>query len=96
VIIPSFVTASGDEAMQDHLIYRTVIKLRQIFSIKHKVDLLEDKLRVNFLNWLDIVSRKIKKVTYFNGDLILVIEGANLITERDKHIENSMKFWIPR
>ena len=94
--MPSFVTASSDEATPDYLIYRTVIKLRQIFSVKQKVDLLEEKLRINFLNWLDIVSRKIKKVTYFDGDLILVIEGANLITEKDKHIENSMKFWVPK
>ena len=50
---------------------------------------------MNFEYWLDLVSRKIEKNQFFDGDLIIVIEGAHLITEGDKNIENNMKFWLP-
>ena len=73
-----------------------MVKLRETFNVKQKIDFLGDKIRINFLNWLDLISLKIKNITYFDGDLVLVIEGASLMLEQDSQQENSMKFWIPR
>lgn len=96
MIIPNFVTSANNDSNPHNLIYKVVVKLREIFNVKQKIDFLEDKIRINFLNWLDIISRKIKNVTYFDGDLIIIIEGASLMLEKDNMQENSMKFWIPK
>ncbi len=96
VIIPNFVNYKTKESSFFFLIYNTIIKIREIFNIKQNVHLSEEKLRMNFEYWLDLASRKIKKHTFFDGDLIIIIEGAHLIVEKNKDIESNFKFWLPK
>lgn len=96
VIVPNFVTYMPNEASSNYIIYKLIIKIREIFNIRRKLDLSEEKLRMNFYYWLDLASRKIKKLKYFDGDLIIVIEGVNFITDSDRNLETSLKFWLPK
>lgn len=96
VIIPNFVNYQTKQSSQFYIIYNTITKLREIFNIKRNVDNSEENLRMNFQYWLDLVNRKIMKNPYFDGDLIVVIEGAHLILDGDKGLENNLKFWLPK
>lgn len=96
VIIPNFITSAPNEYSANYIIYKIIIRLREIFNIRRKLDLSEEKLRTNFYYWLDLASRKIKKLKYFDGDLVIVIEGANYICDHDRHVETSLKFWLPK
>lgn len=96
VIIPNFVTYLSNENSPNSIIYKIIIKIREIFNIRQRLELSEEKLRINFYYWLDLASRKIKNLKYFDGDLIIVIEGVNYISDQDKHNESSLKFWLPR
>lgn len=39
-------------------IFRTLVKLRQEYDIQHRVEIIDDKLRMNFSRWLEIASLK--------------------------------------
>ena len=73
-----------------------MVKMKQIFNIKRGVDFRQSNLRKNFNNWLYLVSDKIKSKTYFDGDLVILIEGVNLFVEQDQDWEIDLKFWLPR
>ncbi len=94
VIIPNFVNYMTKESSSFYIIYNTINKIKEIFNIKRIIDPSEEKLRISFEHWLDIVSRKIERNRIFDGDLIVIIEGAHLIF--DKNLENNIKFWLPK
>ena len=96
VIIPIFVTFMHTESSPFTIIYKLLTRLRDIFNIQHRIDQSEEKLRKSLLYWLDLVSRRIRSTTFFDGDLIIVIEGANLLREKDRHVETSFLFWLPK
>ena len=73
-----------------------MVKIKQVFNLKRGVDFRENNLRKNFNNWLHLVSDKIRSKTFFDGDLIIVIEGVNLFVEQNHGWENDLKFWLPR
>jgi hypothetical protein len=50
----------GNNCNYFYAIYSILIKLRENFNIKQKVELLEERLRKYFYYWLDICSKKIK------------------------------------
>ena len=96
IIIPNFVNYQTKESSQFYIIYNIITKLREIFNIKRNVDNSEENLRMNFEYWLDLVSRKIEKNSFFDGNLIILIEGANLIIDDKSNLENNIKFWLPK
>jgi hypothetical protein len=73
-----------------------MVKIKQVFNLKRGVDFRENNLRKNFNNWLHLVSDKIRSKTFFDGDLIILIEGVNLFVEQNHGWENDLKFWLPR
>ena len=60
IIIPHFASAGGNNSNYFFTIYRILIKLREIFNIKQKVELLEEKIRKNFSYWLNLCQTKMK------------------------------------
>ena len=96
IVIPHFASAGGNNSNFHYSIYRILIKLREYFNIKQKVELLEEKIRKNFYYWLDICSRKIKKNVTFDGDILIIIEGIEHFRDMDSDTESNLKFWLPR
>lgn len=96
VVIPNFVTSLSSENSPNSIIYKIIIKIREIFNIRQRLELSEEKLRINFYYWLDLASRKIKNLKYFDGNLVILIEGVNFISDQDKNNESSLKFWLPK
>lgn len=96
VVIPLFVTLMHSESSPFSVVYRLLTRLRHIFSLQHRIDHSEEKLRKSFEYWLNLVSRRIKSTSFFDGDLIIVIEGASLLRERDQVTEASLRFWLPK
>ena len=96
VLVPNFVTYLSNDNSPNAIIYKIIIRIREIFNIRQRLELSEEKLRINFYYWLDLASRKMKNLKYFDGDLVIIIEGVNCITDQDKHTESSLKFWLPR
>ena len=96
IFLPIFISHKTAETCPFYVIYNLLIKLRRIFNIKRRVDLSAEKLRLSFYYWLDLVSRKIQKIKYFDADLVIIINAAHLIRENSKNIENNLKFWIPK
>ena len=96
IIIPHFASAGGNNSNYHYSIYRILIKLREYFNIKQKVELLEEKIRKNFYYWLDICSRKIMKNVTFDGDILIIIEGMEHFKSEDGNEESNLKFWLPK
>ena len=96
VIVANFVTNTHNDLNSNHVLHRIMVKIKQIFNLKRGVDFRENNLRKNFNNWLHLVSDKIRSKTFFDGDLIIVIEGVNLFVEQNHGWENDLKFWLPR
>ena len=60
MIVPHFASAGGTNRNYFYTIYRTLIKLRDIFNVKYKVELLEEKIRKYFPFWLELFQDKMK------------------------------------
>lgn len=91
IVIPHFASAGGNNSNYFYTIYRILIKLRELFNIKQKVELLEEKIRKNFYYWLDLCSRKIKKNVTFDGDIIIIIESIESFKEQEAEMEEKIK-----
>ena len=96
IVIPHFASAGGNSSNYHSSIYKILIKLREFFNIKQKVELLEEKIRKNFYYWLDICSRKMKKNVDFDGDILIIIEGIEHFRSEDGDEESDLKFWLPK
>lgn len=96
MIIANFVTNTHNDLNSNHVLHSIMVKIKQIFNLKRGVDFRENNLRKNFNNWLHLVSDKIRNKTFFDGDLIILIEGVNLFVEQNHGWENDLKFWLPR
>ena len=96
VIVANFVTNTHNDLNSNHVLHRIMVKIKQVFNLKRGVDFRENNLRKNFNNWLHLVSDKIRAKTFFDGDLIIIIEGVNLFVEQNHGWENDLKFWLPR
>lgn len=95
-MIPHFASAGGNNSNYFYALYRILTKLRELFNIKQKVELLEEKIRKNFYYWLDLCSRKIKNNVTFDGDIVIIIEGIEHFKDYDTQMESNLKFWLPR
>lgn len=60
VILAHFASAGGTNTNYFYTIYKTLIKLRDIFNVKYKVELLEEKIRKYFPFWLSLFQSKIE------------------------------------
>lgn len=60
VIVPHFASVGGHSQNYFNTIYKILVKLRDIFNIKYKVELLEEKIRKYFPFWLDLFQSKIE------------------------------------
>lgn len=96
MVVANFVTNTHNDLNSNHVLHRVMVKIKQIFNLKRGVDFRENNLRKNFNNWLHLVSDKIRSKTFFDGDLVIVIEGVNLFVEQSHGWENDLKFWLPR
>ena len=96
VILSNFVTNIHNDLNSSNVLHRLMVKMKQVFNLKRGVDFREHSLRKNFNNWLHLVSEKIRAKTYFDGDLIIIIEGVNLFVEPGQDWEVDLKFWLPR
>lgn len=72
-----------------------MVKLRKVFDLKHRVELLEDHLRKRFLSWLQLCQQKITTSVVYDGKLIIVLEGMELFKEPGTLKESNAKFWLP-
>jgi hypothetical protein len=60
VVVPHFASVGGNSQNYFYTIYKILVKLRDIFNIKYKVELLEEKIRKYFPFWLDLFQSKIE------------------------------------
>lgn len=60
------------------------------------MELLEDKMKINFSNWLILVSNKIKKNVVYDGNLIVVVENIDTFKSSDFINKINLKFWFPK
>lgn len=60
VVVPHFASVGGHSQNYFNTIYKILVKLRDIFNIKYKVELLEEKIRKYFPFWLDLFQSKIE------------------------------------
>ena len=70
--------------------------MREIFNIKMKVELLEEKIRKNFSYWLDLCSKKADKSVVYDGKIIIVLEGLEYFKDFETQRESNIKFWLPK
>ena len=96
ILIPSFITYYPGDSSANHIIYQIMIQLKEIFNIRRKLDLSEERLRINFYYWLDLASRKLQQLKYYDGDLVILIDGVDFLPDQEKHPESSLKFWVPK
>lgn len=96
IIIPHFASAGGNNSNSFYAIYRILIKLRDVFNINQKVELLEEKIRKNFNYWLELCSQKADSSVVYDGKVILIIEGLESFKDFDTGTESNIKFWLPK
>lgn len=60
VMIAHFASTGGSNTNYFYTIYRILIRLRDIFNVKYKVELLEEKIRKYFTFWLNLFESKMK------------------------------------
>ena len=58
MIITHFAGVSNCDLKYQSFIFRTLVKLRQEYDIQHRVEIIDDKLRMNFSRWLEIANQK--------------------------------------
>lgn len=95
-ILTHYASIGGNNSNYFYAFYTILIKLREKQNIKQKVELVEEKLRKNFLYWLDVCSRKVIKNTVYDGNIIIILEGVENFIDFDTRKESSIKFWLPK
>lgn len=96
VIIPHFASAGGNHSNYFYTIYRILVRLREMFNIKQKVELVEEKIRRNFSYWLELVQQQMDKSVIYDGQVIILIEGIHNFKEFGTDQESEIKFWLPK
>jgi len=96
VVISHFASTGGNNSNYFYTIYRILIKLRETFNIKQKVELVEEKIRRNFSYWLDLCQQRMENSVVYDGQVIIIIEGINNFVEFDTKLESEIKFWLPK
>ena len=96
VVIPHFASAGGNHSNYFYTIYRILVRLREIFNIKQKVELVEEKIRRNFSYWLELCQQQMEKSVIYDGQVILLIEGIHNFKEFGTDQESEIKFWLPK
>ena len=76
MVITHFTSAGGVNTDYFYTIYRMLVKLRGMFKIGFKVELVEEKIRNSFNFWLQLIEDSIKWVFFFTK------EEASFLTER--------------
>jgi len=56
-----------------------MVKMRKIFNIKRRVELLEEKIRKNFEYWVRLCNDKIEYSSFFNKLEIVLFTTGNLL-----------------
>ena len=95
-MITHFGSAGGSSTNSFYAIYRILIKLRELFNVKQKVELLEEKIRKNFSYWLDLCSNLADKSVVYDGKIIILIEGLDNFKDPETGAESNIKFWLPK
>ena len=70
------------------------MKLRQEFDIQHRVEIIDDKLRMNFVRWLELASQKQDERLDSESKIIMVLDGLENFKDADTGGEESAD-WIP-
>ena len=68
-------------------------KIRALYKIDKRVEILDDQLRTNFREWLEMASKKHDEMMDKTSKIILVLDGPENFTD-ENNIEQSAD-WIP-
>lgn len=68
-------------------------KIRALYKIDKRVEILDDQLRTNFRQWLEMASKKHSEVMEKSSKIILILDGPENFTD-ENGIEQSAD-WIP-
>lgn len=60
IFIPIFISYEGVETSPYYVIFKILVKFRQIFNIKRRIDLEKEQIRISFFTWLTMVSDKLQ------------------------------------
>ncbi|CDW91345.1 histidine acid phosphatase family protein [Stylonychia lemnae] len=94
VIIYHFAGVSNCDLKYQSFIFRTLVKLRQEYDIQHRVEIIDDKLRMNFARWLELASQKHEERLDPDSKIILILDGLENFHDVDTQGEESAD-WIP-
>lgn len=56
-------------------IYNIMTKIRQVYKVDKRVEILDDQLRTNFRKWLEIANKMHKDNMDKNTQIILILDG---------------------
>lgn len=74
-------------------IYNVMTKIRQVYKIDKRVEILDDQLRTNFRKWLEIANKFHTERMEKNTKIILILDGPENFSD-DQGNEQSVD-WIP-
>lgn len=60
VVIAHFASSGGTNANYFYTVYKILVKLRDIFNVGFKVEMMEEKIRKSFAFWLQLFENSIK------------------------------------
>ena len=58
-------------------------KIRQVYKVDKRVEILDDQLRTNFRKWLEIANKMHKDNMDKNTQIILILDGPENFLDED-------------
>ena len=68
-------------------------KIREIYKVDSRVEILNDQLRINFRRWLEIANKNHKETMDRKTKIILILDGPEKFT--DEYGNEESGDWIP-
>jgi len=83
----------NDHNKYQSFIYNVMTKIRQVYTVNQRVEILDDQLRTNFRKWLEIANKEHKELMDKNSQIILILDGPENFT--DEYGNEQSADWIP-
>lgn len=93
-MIKHFAHVSNCDLRYQSFIFRTLVKLRQEYDIQHRVEIIDDKLRINFNRWLEIANKIHEERMNGDSKIIIILDGLENFNDSEFHQEESAD-WVP-
>ena len=93
-MIKHFAGVSKCDQKYQSFIFRTLVQLRHEYDIQQRVEIINDKLRMNFSRWLDIANQKHEEKLDPESKIVIVLDGLDNFIDIDDGSEESAD-WIP-